>query len=82
MGRWFKTQIIFDPVKESESCGRIRLASQQNPRNFMGTQMRKKPLNVFVNNGKMGIVLFEIGAYEIDYIVRVLSMGKETVKWV
>ena len=44
--------------------------------------MRKKLLNVFVNNGKMGIVLFEIGAYEIDYIVRVLSMEKETVKWV
>ena len=44
--------------------------------------MRKKPLNVFVNNGKMGIVLFEIGAYEIDYFVRVLSMEKETVKWV
>ena len=77
LGTGSQTQISFYPIEERESRGGIRLASQQNPRNFLGTQMREKRLHICVKKGKIGIVLLEIRADEIDNVVGVLGLGEK-----
>lgn len=80
LGTGSQTQIIFYPIEERESREGIRLASQQNPRNFLGAQMREKRIHFCVKKGKIGIVLLEIRADEIDNVVGVLGLGEKVIE--
>lgn len=80
LGTGSQAQIIFYPIEERDSRRGIRLTSQQNPRNFLGAQMREKRLHFWAKKGKIGVVLLEIRADEIDNVVGVLGLGEKVVK--
>ena len=69
----------FGSIEKSESRREVRLRSEQNLSDFMGTQMRKNMVEVIVKI-KVEAFLSKAWRNEIDYVVGVLGRGKKIVK--
>lgn len=75
-----ETQIMPDPIEESEGRGVVRLASQQNPRDFVTTQMRKERSLGITLELETGIRVFERRADEVDHFAGVLGIGEQVIE--